>query len=40
MQKDLQPNEEADKERLLKRVSFDITGLPPSVEMMDKFLSG
>lgn len=35
----LQPNEEADKERLLKRVSFDLTGLPPSVEMMDKFLA-
>jgi hypothetical protein len=35
----LQPNEEADKERLLKRVAFDLTGLPPSVEMMDKFLA-
>jgi hypothetical protein len=35
----LKPNEEADKERLLKRVSFDLTGLPPSVEMMDKFLA-
>ncbi|GEO08820.1 PSD1 and planctomycete cytochrome C domain-containing protein [Segetibacter aerophilus] len=35
----LRPNEEADKERLLKRVSFDLTGLPPSVEMMDKFLA-
>ncbi|HRH60323.1 MAG TPA: DUF1549 domain-containing protein, partial [Chitinophagaceae bacterium] len=35
----LQPNEEADKERLLKRVSFDLTGLPPSVAMMDEFLN-
>lgn len=35
----LQPNEEADKERLLKRASFDLTGLPPSIEMMDKFLA-
>ncbi|MCW3114671.1 MAG: hypothetical protein JWR18_3067, partial [Segetibacter sp.] len=35
----IKPNEEADKERLLKRVSFDLTGLPPSVEMMDKFLA-
>ena len=35
----LKPNEEADKERLLKRVSLDLTGLPPSVEMMDKFLA-
>ncbi|MBE7169434.1 MAG: PSD1 domain-containing protein [Williamsia sp.] len=35
----LQPNEEADKERLLKRVSFDLTGLPPSIELMDRFLA-
>ncbi|WP_448633813.1 DUF1549 domain-containing protein [Pedobacter panaciterrae] len=33
------PNPEADKERLLKRASLDITGLPPSIEMMDKFLA-
>jgi hypothetical protein len=38
-EKNLSPNEEADKERLLKRASLDITGLPPSVEMMDKFLN-
>ncbi len=37
-QKGLKPNEEADKERLLKRASLDITGLPPSIEMMDAFL--
>jgi Protein of unknown function (DUF1553)/Protein of unknown function (DUF1549)/Planctomycete cytochrome C len=35
----LKPNEEADKERLLKRASLDITGLPPSIEMMDKFMA-
>lgn len=35
----LKPNERADPERLLKRVYLDITGLPPSVEMMDAFLS-
>ncbi|MBC7848872.1 MAG: DUF1549 domain-containing protein, partial [Chitinophagaceae bacterium] len=35
----LPPNEEADKERLLKRAAFDITGLPPSIEMMDAFLN-
>ncbi len=32
------PNEEADKERLLKRVSLDITGLPPTLELQDKFM--
>jgi hypothetical protein len=37
-EKGLSPNEEADKERLLKRVSLDLTGLPPSIEMMDRFL--
>ena len=35
----LKPNEEADKERLLKRVSLDITGLPPSLALMDEFLA-
>ncbi|MBN8681003.1 MAG: PSD1 domain-containing protein [Chitinophagales bacterium] len=35
----LAPNEAADKERLLKRLSFDLTGLPPSPEMMDRFLA-
>jgi hypothetical protein len=33
------PNPEADKERLLKRISLDLTGLPPSLEMMDRFLA-
>ncbi len=36
-QQGLAPNEEADKERLLKRVSLDLTGLPPSEKMMDQF---
>lgn len=35
----LKHNEEADKERLLKRVSLDVTGLPPSTEVMDKFMA-
>ncbi len=35
----MKPNEEADKERLLKRISLDITGLPPTIEMMDRFLA-
>lgn len=38
-QKGIEPNKEADKERLLKRASLDITGLPPSIEMMDRFLA-
>ncbi len=33
------PNEEADKERLLKRVSLDITGLPPTLDLQNRFLS-
>lgn len=37
--KGVAPNEEADKERLLKRISLDLTGLPPSLEMMDNFLA-
>jgi Protein of unknown function (DUF1553)/Protein of unknown function (DUF1549)/Planctomycete cytochrome C len=35
----LEHNPEADKERLLKRVSLDLTGLPPSEELMDKFMA-
>ncbi len=35
----LSPNEEADKERLLKRVSIDLTGLPPSLLLQDSFSS-
>ncbi|MEN5054966.1 PSD1 and planctomycete cytochrome C domain-containing protein [Sphingobacterium kitahiroshimense] len=37
--KKIAPNPEADKERLLRRVSLDITGLPPSLQMMDKFMA-
>ena len=35
----LPPNEQADKERLLKRVCFDLTGLPPTIEMQERFLN-
>lgn len=38
-EKGLTPNEEADKERLLKRVTEDLTGLPPSIQAMDDFLN-
>lgn len=34
----LAPSGEADRERLLKRLCLDITGLPPSLEMMESFL--
>nr|WP_215241709.1 PSD1 and planctomycete cytochrome C domain-containing protein [Dyadobacter sp. CECT 9275] len=33
----LAPSEEADKEHLLKRVSLDLNGLPPSLELQQKF---
>ena len=36
---DLSPNDIADKERLLKRVCFDLTGLPATIEMQEKFLN-
>ena len=38
-QKGLSPNDPADKERLLRRVCLDLTGLPPAIEMMDRFLA-
>ncbi|HSC54797.1 MAG TPA: PSD1 and planctomycete cytochrome C domain-containing protein [Phnomibacter sp.] len=33
----LEPNDEEDASRLLKRLSYDLTGLPPSIAMMDAF---
>lgn len=38
-EKKLSPNAAADKERLLKRLSLDLTGLPPSEKMMDLFMA-
>ncbi|NMH89269.1 PSD1 and planctomycete cytochrome C domain-containing protein [Flavivirga algicola] len=35
----LQPNLKAKKERLLKRVAFDLIGLPPSIELQNEFLN-
>ncbi|MBD3275891.1 MAG: DUF1553 domain-containing protein, partial [Candidatus Marinimicrobia bacterium] len=35
----MEPNEEASRETLIRRLSFDLTGLPPSVEEIERFLN-
>lgn len=35
----LKPNGEAEKAALLRRVTFDLTGLPPTIEEVDAFLA-
>jgi hypothetical protein len=34
----LEPNEEASRERLLRRVSLDLTGLPPDERLIEEFI--
>lgn len=38
-EKGLQPSEKASNEALIRRLSFDLTGLPPTVEEVDAFLA-
>ena len=37
--KSIEPSHEANKERLLRRITMDLTGLPPTIPEIDAFLS-
>ncbi|MBS0206327.1 MAG: DUF1553 domain-containing protein [Planctomycetes bacterium] len=38
-QEGLQPSPEADRERLLRRITLDLTGIPPTLPELDEFLA-
>jgi hypothetical protein len=38
-EKNMKPSPEADKETLLRRVTLDLTGLPPTVEEVDEYIA-
>ncbi len=38
-QENISPNPPASKEQLIRRASFDLTGLPPSTEQIDNFIN-
>ncbi len=38
-QEGMEPNQDEDKSRLLRRLTFDLTGLPPTTEEVDSFVN-